>query len=155
MVRRWQKIAIESRKRIALPLPKSITSSSRSSSSSEEADHPCSTTSPPRVKRGHFVVYTADKQRFMIPLTYLHNEIFIELLEAAEEQFGSQRDGPITLLCNSLFMEYVLSVMQSNGGAEHLKKALVTSIRHGHWLSSSHLPPQNQTNQCQMLICSF
>ncbi|GAB2225192.1 hypothetical protein Droror1_Dr00005983 [Drosera rotundifolia] len=140
MVRKWQKLVVQSRRRISLPKP--ITGSE---------EEPCSTS--PRVKKGHFAVYSADKKRFVIPVAYLQNEIFIELLEAAEEHFGSLRDGPITLPCNGLLVEYVLSLMQTDG-AEDQKKAIATSIANGHWPSSSQLPHE-LNKQHQMLICSF
>ncbi|GAB2225193.1 hypothetical protein Droror1_Dr00005984 [Drosera rotundifolia] len=140
MVRKWQKLVLKSRKRISLPKP-----------TTGSDDEPCTTL--PRVKKGNFVVYTADKRRFTIPVAYLQNEIFIELLEAAEEHFGLLRDGPITLPCNGFLMEYVLSLMQRDG-AEDQKKAMVLSIANGNWLSSSHLPP-GKNDQYQMLICSF
>ncbi|XP_043709147.1 auxin-responsive protein SAUR36-like [Telopea speciosissima] len=59
--------------------------------------------------KGHFIVYTADKKRFMIPLAYLTTNIFRELLRMSEEEFGLPGDGPITLPCDSAFMEYIIS----------------------------------------------
>ncbi|KAL9258232.1 Auxin-responsive protein SAUR66-like protein [Drosera capensis] len=140
LVRKWQKLVIKSRKRINLPKP--------TMGSDEE---PCTTS--PKVKKGHFVVYSVDKKRFVIPVAYLQNEIFVKLLEAAEEHFGSLRDGPITLPCSGLLMEYVLCLMQRDG-AEAQKKAMIMSMAKGSWLSSSQLP-QGQNNMHQMLICSF
>ncbi|KAL9250643.1 Auxin-responsive protein SAUR66-like protein [Drosera capensis] len=140
MVRKWQKLVVQSRRRISLPKP--------TTGSDEE---PCTTS--PRVKKGHFVVYSADKKRFVIPVAYLQNEIFIELLEAAEEQFGLQRDGPITLPCNSLLVEYALSLMQRDG-AEDQKKAMTMSMANGQWMPSGQLP-QELNNQHQILIRSF
>ncbi|GAB2225188.1 hypothetical protein Droror1_Dr00005979 [Drosera rotundifolia] len=140
LVRKWQKLVVQSRKRISLPKP--------TMGSDEEP-----WTTSPRVKKGHFVVYSADKKRFVIPVAYLQNEIFVELLEAAEEHFGSLRDGPITLPCSGLLMEYVLCLTQRDG-AEDQKKAMVMSLAKGNWLSSSQLP-QGQNNTYQMLICSF
>ncbi|GMH02928.1 hypothetical protein Nepgr_004767 [Nepenthes gracilis] len=73
-------------------------------------DDSCS--SSPRVDKGHFVVYTVDRRCFMIPLVYLHNHIFRELLGVAEEEFGLPRDGPIMLSCDGIFMEYALLLIQ-------------------------------------------
>ena len=49
--------------------------------------------------KGHFVVYTTDKRRFVVPLMYLNNEIFRELLKMSEDEFELPNDGPITLPC--------------------------------------------------------
>ncbi|KAJ0077070.1 hypothetical protein Patl1_35789 [Pistacia atlantica] len=51
-------------------------------------------------EKGHFVVYTIDQKRFMFPLMYLNNDIFLELLKVSEEEFGLSSDGPITLSCD-------------------------------------------------------
>ncbi|KAH0711302.1 hypothetical protein KY289_007261 [Solanum tuberosum] len=61
MARRWQKFAAMQRKRI---------SPTRNSSDANS----CSTSSSSIVGKGHFVVYTIDQKRFVIPLAYLKNE---------------------------------------------------------------------------------
>uniref|UniRef100_A0A803LG59 Small auxin up regulated protein n=1 Tax=Chenopodium quinoa TaxID=63459 RepID=A0A803LG59_CHEQI len=98
MAKKWQKIAAASRKRISWPRP--------------VAD------------KGHFVVYSTDGRRFTIPLAYLKNELFIELLRIAEEEFGVTSSGPITLPCDSKFMEYAISMIQ-RCVTEDLEKALI------------------------------
>ncbi|GAB4853098.1 hypothetical protein Ancab_017282 [Ancistrocladus abbreviatus] len=62
----------------------------------------CSTLS--RIDKGHFVAYSSDKRRFMIPTVYLKTDIFRELLEAAQE-FGLPQDGPIMLPCDAIFTD--------------------------------------------------
>ncbi|OIW06229.1 hypothetical protein TanjilG_20113 [Lupinus angustifolius] len=62
--------------------------------------------------KGHFVVYTIDKGRFVVPLCYLRSKIFRELFRISEEQFGLPTDGPITLPCDTAFMEYVVSLVR-------------------------------------------
>ncbi|XP_010549559.1 PREDICTED: auxin-responsive protein SAUR66, partial [Tarenaya hassleriana] len=76
MARKWQQRAVLRRKRIA---------SARSST----------------VERGCFVVYTSDKRRFVLPITYLTESIFQELLKMSEDEFGLPGNGPITLPCDS------------------------------------------------------
>ncbi|PSS31569.1 Auxin-responsive protein [Actinidia chinensis var. chinensis] len=44
-------------------------------------------------EKGHFVVYTAEQKRFIIPLVYLNNEIARELFKLSEEEFGPQGTG--------------------------------------------------------------
>ncbi|XP_021848499.1 auxin-responsive protein SAUR64-like [Spinacia oleracea] len=126
MARKWQKIAAASRKRIAWPRP--------------VAD------------KGHFVVYTTDGRRFIIPLAYLKSEIFIELFRIAEEEFGLTSSGPITLPCDSSFMEYAISMIQRRV-AEDLEKALIMSLASCRYSSVSH-EHQDQTNS-HLLISSF
>ncbi|XP_031285185.1 auxin-responsive protein SAUR68-like [Pistacia vera] len=53
-------------------------------------------------EKGHFVVYTTDQKRFVFPLMYLNNDIFLELLKVSEEEFGLSSDGPITLPCDAV-----------------------------------------------------
>ncbi|CAO2815701.1 unnamed protein product [Amaranthus hypochondriacus] len=125
MARKWQKLAAASRKRISWP----------------------------RVaKEGHFVVYSTDGRRFMIPLVYLTSEVFIELFRIAEEEFGVTSLGPITLPCDSKFMEYVISVVQRSA-PQDLEQALIMSLascRH----SSPSQQHQEQTSS-HLLVCSF
>ncbi|XP_021753556.1 auxin-responsive protein SAUR64-like [Chenopodium quinoa] len=127
MAKKWQKIAAASRKRISWPRP--------------VAD------------KDHFVVYSTDGRRFTIPLAYIKSELFIELLRIAEEEFGVTSSGPITLPCDSKFMEYAMSMIQ-RCVAEDLEKALIMSLTSCRYSSLSHDQQQEQTNS-KLLICSF
>lgn len=100
--------------------------------------------------RGHFVVYTIDNQRFMIPLVYLNSEIFRVLFEMSEEEFGLPIDGPITLPCDSFFMEYIIFLIQ-RGVSKELEKALLASVANTQ--SSSSFFSQGQMNS-RLLVCS-
>ncbi|GFY89776.1 hypothetical protein Acr_06g0017160 [Actinidia rufa] len=92
--------------------------------------------------------------RFVIPLAYLNNRIFRELLKMAEEEYGLPSHGrPITLPCDAVFMEYTVSLIRRRHAAKDLEKALLLSITTGRCLSSLCLQ-QEQSNQ-QLLICSF
>ncbi|KAJ0963996.1 hypothetical protein J5N97_029118 [Dioscorea zingiberensis] len=91
MARKWQKVSSLKRK-ISSPR------------TDECADFSaCSTSSV--AEKGHFFVYTSDGKRFMVPLAYLDNNIFKELLKISEEEFGLPGDGPITLPCDAASME--------------------------------------------------
>ncbi|KAK1589064.1 hypothetical protein Q3G72_019960 [Acer saccharum] len=87
--RKWQRVAALRRKRISLP--------GLNTSSSSTA---------PVADKGHFVVYTADQRRFVLPISYLSNQIFQELLRMSEEEFGLPSNGPITLPCDAVFIDY-------------------------------------------------
>ncbi|CAH1424300.1 unnamed protein product [Lactuca virosa] len=76
--------------------------------------------------KGHFVVYTADHNRFVIPLQYLNTTLFKELLRMSEDEFGLPTDGPITLLCDSTLMSYLINVFE-RGLSIELEKALLVS----------------------------
>uniref|UniRef100_A0A803LG61 Uncharacterized protein n=2 Tax=Chenopodium quinoa TaxID=63459 RepID=A0A803LG61_CHEQI len=126
MARKWQRLAAAGRKRISWPRPVA--------------------------EKGHFVVYTSDKKRFMIPLAYLNSEIFRELFRIAEEEFGVSSSGPIMLPCDSVFMEYAISMIQRHV-AEDLEKALIMSLDNCRYPSLSHENQQHISQQ--LLICSF
>ncbi|CAO2815703.1 unnamed protein product [Amaranthus hypochondriacus] len=126
MARKWQKLAAASRRKISW--------------------------SKTVAQKGHFIVYTSDKRRFMIPLAYLKSEIFTELLRMAEEEFGVTAAGPIMVPCDSRFMEYAISMIQRHV-TEELQKAVIMSLATcGYSASSNDI--QEQNNQ-QMLICSY
>lgn len=137
IVRKWQRLAAIGRKRISF-------------TRTRERFGDCNPSII--VDKGHFVVYTADQQRFVIPLAYLSNAIFRELLKMAEEEHGLPSDGPITLPCDAVFIEYAVSLIRRNV-AKDMEKALLMSITTAQCLSSSCLQ-QEQSNQ-KLLICSF
>lgn len=66
MARKWQKVAAAGRKRMSLQrMDRAVDAES------------CSTSSV--ADKGHFVVYSSDRRRFVIPLVYLNTEIFRKL----------------------------------------------------------------------------
>ncbi|RVX12291.1 hypothetical protein VitviT2T_003218 [Vitis vinifera] len=138
MARKWQKMAAMRRKRISLPRTDEVLDADR-----------CSTSSV--ADKGHFVVCSADKKRFVIPLVYLNNEIFRGLLQVSEEEFGIQITGPIILPCDSVFMDYMISIIQ-RGVAKDLERALILSIDSSYCSSSSYFH-QEQNNE-QLLLCA-
>nr|GMC82969.1 auxin-responsive protein SAUR68-like [Ipomoea batatas] len=81
----------------------------------------------PAVNKGHFAVYTADQKRFLVPLTYLKNEIIRQLLNMSEEEFGLPRNGPITLPCDAVFMGCIISLL-SQGLSQEIENALLISV---------------------------
>ncbi|KVH96560.1 Auxin responsive SAUR protein [Cynara cardunculus var. scolymus] len=81
---------------------------------------------PTVANKGHFVVYTADHNRFVIPLHYLNNNIFRELLKMSEDEFGLPTNGPITLPCDSSLMNYLVYVFERSLTNE--LEALLVSI---------------------------
>ncbi|XP_059314313.1 auxin-induced protein 15A-like [Lycium ferocissimum] len=55
------------------------------------------------VPKGHFAVYVGEKQRkrFLIPISYLSQPSFQDLLSQAEEEFGFDHPmGGVTIPCS-------------------------------------------------------
>ncbi|KAJ7967104.1 Auxin-responsive protein [Quillaja saponaria] len=65
--------------------------------------------------KGHFVVYSSDQKRFEVPLEYLSTDVFRELLKMSEEEFGLTNSRPIKLTGDSIFLEYVILILRSQG----------------------------------------
>lgn len=99
--------------------------------------------------KGHFVVYTADHNRFVIPLHYLDNIIFRELLKMSEDEFGLPTNGPITLPCDSSLMNYLVYVFERALTKE--LEALIVSIATNRCSSLD----QGGENGKQMLVYGF
>ncbi|XVE93956.1 hypothetical protein REPUB_Repub01dG0238800 [Reevesia pubescens] len=138
--RKWQKIASIGRKRItSARTNKKIVAANHSNKSSV-------------VDKGCFVIYTMDKRRFVIPLEFLSNNIFRELFKMSEEEFGLPSDGPITLLCDSVVMNYIVSLVK-RGLAKDLEIAVRNSITTYHYSSDAY---SNQGHADQhSLVCGF
>lgn len=41
-----------------------------------------------------------EQQRFVIPVIYINHPLFMQLLKEAEEEFGFDQQGPITIPCH-------------------------------------------------------
>ena len=138
MAKKWQRRAALGRKRISSPR----------TNADMDADN-CSTSV---ADKGHFVVYTTDRRRFMIPLVYLNNNIFRELFKMSEEEFGLQSDGPIMVPRDSVFMQYILPLIQRRV-AKEMENTLIFSLSTSHCsLSSFH---QEQHIRQQLLVCGY
>ncbi|KAJ8618270.1 hypothetical protein MRB53_014456 [Persea americana] len=138
MARKWRKFTENARRRI----------STRRTRKSSEAESCIESVAA----KGHFVAYTMDGKRFMVPLAYLNSPIFIELFRMSEDQFGLPCDGPITMPCDGLFMEYVVSFIRRRL-SEDIEKALLTSIAMGRCSTPSML--QLEQNHQQILVHGF
>lgn len=64
------------------------------------------------VPKGHFAVYVGEtKRRFVVPLWYLKNALFQDLLNLAEEEFGFDHPtGGLTIPCSE---DYFVSLMSA------------------------------------------
>ncbi|XVF45621.1 hypothetical protein PTKIN_Ptkin02bG0221400 [Pterospermum kingtungense] len=138
LARKWQRMAAIRRKRITLP---------RTTMNGDT--NSCSTSSV--VEKGHFVVYSVDQKRFVLPLDYLKNEIVMELFNLAEEEFGLSGNGLLILPCDANFMEYVIAFIKRKPSKD-VEKALILSVTSGR-CSSSFL--YQQETSLQLPIWSF
>ncbi|KAI4317011.1 hypothetical protein L6164_024925 [Bauhinia variegata] len=122
MARKWQRMAGIERGEISLP----------------KVSHKLKV-----AEKGHFVAYSMDKRRFVIPLGYLSSNIFRELFRMSEQVFGLPTDGPITLPCDAAFMEYVVSLLRKIASLDLENALLVASFGSSHCLqplpASHHL----------------
>ncbi|KFK44783.1 hypothetical protein AALP_AA1G302500 [Arabis alpina] len=135
MAKKWQQRAALSRKRISFT--RSDTSASLSA-----------------VEKGCFVVYTADKARFAFPISYLNNSVFQKLLKISEEEFGIPSGGPITLPFDSVFLEYLIKLIerQIDGDTE---KALLMSISNAKCSLQCSLQQQEQKSHTTQRLLVF
>ncbi|KAL2329039.1 hypothetical protein Fmac_022466 [Flemingia macrophylla] len=63
------------------------------------------------VPKGYLAVYVGEKQkRFMIPISYLNQPSFQDLLSQAEEEFGYDHPmGGLTILCSEDVFRHITS----------------------------------------------
>ncbi|KAI3980197.1 hypothetical protein MKX01_033338 [Papaver californicum] len=70
---------------------------------------------PPDVPKGYLAVYVGPElRRFIIPTTYLAQPLFKILLEKAEEEFGFEHKGGLTIPCEIETFKYLLKYMETN-----------------------------------------
>ncbi|KAL5856145.1 hypothetical protein ACOSQ3_005979 [Xanthoceras sorbifolium] len=138
MVSKWQSQAAMGRiKRSSLPR------------ANTEVDVESSCNKASLAEKGHFVIYTIDQKRFVIPLAYLSTDIFQELLKLSEEEFGMSSDEPITLPCDAAFLTSTVSLIK-HGVAKALDKAFLDSIITRRYTFSAAFSQEQQS-----LVCSY
>ncbi|WCJ37163.1 SAUR-like auxin-responsive protein family [Euphorbia peplus] len=77
----------------------------------------------PDVPSGFLAVYVGrDRERFLIPVRFLHFRVFVSLLGKAEEEYGFNFSGGIVLPCEVDLFKRVLKLLEKNekayGGME-------------------------------------
>ncbi|XP_024008323.1 auxin-responsive protein SAUR64-like [Eutrema salsugineum] len=131
MAKKWQLRAALHRRRISFQRSSATTSSSTA------------------VQKGCFVVYTSDKIRFAFPISYLSNSVFQEPLKISEEEFGLSTGGPITLPFDSVFLEYLIKLIERrmDGDTEKALLMSISSARRCSSLCSLQLQQSSTTQQ--------
>lgn len=104
----------------------------------------------PTTEKGHFVVYTVDRIRFMIPLSYLEHSLFQELLRLSEEEFGTSSDSPITLVCDAVSLENMVMLIKTGVTQDLEIKAMLDSISS---LTCSDFTSNQESVGQNMVIC--
>lgn len=88
---------------------------------SDDSDQDCCTNRalpPPDVPEGYLGVYVGrERRRFIIPTGYLSRPVFRTLLDRAEEEFGFDHRGGLTIPCEVSVFNQVLSVLGRNDPA--------------------------------------
>ncbi|KAH7574514.1 hypothetical protein JRO89_XS03G0305900 [Xanthoceras sorbifolium] len=70
---------------------------------------------PPDVPKGYLAVYVGPElRRFIIPTSYLSHSLFKVLLAKAEEEFGFDHCGALTLPCEIETFKYLLKCMENH-----------------------------------------
>ncbi|XP_058079527.1 protein SMALL AUXIN UP-REGULATED RNA 54-like isoform X2 [Magnolia sinica] len=122
MLQKWQSISLNPKARgsekpsgIPPSINKRLKNSAHISDSEEEScpspDH------LPDIPKGYLAVYVGPElRRFIIPTSYLSLPVFKVLLEKAEEEFGFDPNGALTLPCDIETFKYIL---QSTKGVEY------------------------------------
>ncbi|XP_058080604.1 auxin-responsive protein SAUR64-like [Magnolia sinica] len=131
---------------MALIQPKKLVKMARKSFSRADIAADSNTCSKSIADKGHFVVYTIDGKRFMAPLEYLDSPIFQELFKMSEDVFGLPSNGPITLPCDTVFMDYVISLVQRRISRD-VEEAFLLSIAASRCSASSYLSLRQSNRQ--------
>ena len=76
----------------------------------------CHSPEPPLdVPKGYLAVYVGPElRRFIIPTSYLSHPVFKILLEKAEEEFGYDHNGGLTLPCEIETFKYLLKCIENH-----------------------------------------
>jgi len=127
LLQKWQNVTLNSRQPdqddhlhhagIAPEVTKRLKSSAIGCDSDEEG---CpSPEPPPDVPKGYLAVYVGSElRRFIIPTDYLSHHLFKVLLEKAEEEFGFDHGGALTIPCDIEIFKYLLKCIEN----ENMKK---------------------------------
>lgn len=105
------------------------------------------------MRKGYFVVYSSDGQRFEVPLMYIKSDIFGELFRMSEDVFGLQGAGPIILPCDVAMLSSVLSCLRMRSSRD-AERALLASMA-SHPCSTLLAPCSSliEMNQ-RLVVCS-
>jgi SAUR family protein len=121
LVKKWHMIAGSQNSPSGTVLCSLSPKSNHRSPVSDDSDQDCCTnqTWPPSdVPEGYLAVYVGrERRRFIIPTSYLSRPVFRTLLDRAEEEFGFDHQGGLTIPCEVSVFTQVLRVLGRNDPA--------------------------------------
>lgn len=59
------------------------------------------------------------KQRFVIPVIYINHPLFMQLLKEAEEEYGFDHEGPITIPCHVEDFRTIQDMIDQDESLQH------------------------------------
>ncbi|KAK4756633.1 hypothetical protein SAY87_006760 [Trapa incisa] len=69
---------------------------------------------PPDVPKGYLAVYVSEElRRFVIPTGYLRHSLFKVMLEKAEEEYGFDHRGGLTIPCEIETFKYIIKCIEN------------------------------------------
>ncbi|CAN0921114.1 Auxin-responsive protein SAUR65 [Linum grandiflorum] len=74
-------------------------------------------------KKGWFVVYSVDRRRYALPLELLENEMFVEMLKMAEEEFGLSNHQSIVFPFDSSVMDRIIDILLISSNNHQLRRS--------------------------------
>lgn len=126
ILQKWQSVTLNPKGSTAqseepqegmLPIVNKRLDSVRCGDSDDESCH--SPDPPPDVPKGYLAVYVGQElRRFIIPTRYLRHHLFKVLLEKAEEEFGFDHSGALTIPCEIETFKYLLKCMENQQKAD-------------------------------------
>ncbi|XVF35185.1 hypothetical protein REPUB_Repub18cG0123500 [Reevesia pubescens] len=121
IIQKWQTVTLGSRPNthpeenhggVSRPINKRLTNVMCCDSDEESCHSP---EPPPDVPKGYLAVYVGPElRRFIIPTSYLTHPVFKILLEKAEEEFGYDHNGGLTLPCEIETFKYLLKCIENH-----------------------------------------
>lgn len=105
----------------ALALKRKVSASSPAFYDSDEELCRTPVSAPPDVPEGYLAVYVGrERRRFIIPTDYLSRPVFRTLLDRAEEEFGFDHKGGLTIPCETEVFEHLLRALARNESVENI-----------------------------------
>ncbi|XLU82887.1 hypothetical protein S245_006307 [Arachis hypogaea] len=89
----------------------------------EEEESPSSKTRRTRTPTGYFAIYVGEeRQRYVVPTSYLTHPLFKILLEKSYNEFGFSQSNGLIVPCKVSTFQEVVNAIESNNGKFDLAK---------------------------------
>jgi len=81
-----------------------------------------------------------EEERFVVPVGYLKHPLFVALLKAAEDEYGFEQKGAITIPCGVDHFRHVQGIIQHQKHHHHISSGFVSGDggHHGHHNNHHH-----------------